>query len=158
MQLTVAGIVLLGLYLISKCHGVQMPAHLPLSTLVNARCAHQVLVAHANAIPSAWHNFPVYIDFYIHDISITKTTTITQPRTWFLSSFSHTFAWLHTWISTNVQITWKIHVSTWLLASEFKVLGKNQYAFWILRKNHPVTWIPVSTWLLCCIPVSTWLL
>ena len=62
MQLTVAGIVLskLGLYLVSNCHGVQIPAHPPLSILANAAVAssgtwqmllwHQVV--HATAIPS----------------------------------------------------------------------------------------------------------
>ena len=45
----------LGFYLISNCHGVQMPAHPPLSTLANAIVASS---GTSHCYPE-WHNFPV---------------------------------------------------------------------------------------------------
>ena len=46
----------LGLYLISNCHGVQMPAHPPLSILANAA----VKSSGTCHCYSEWRNFPVY--------------------------------------------------------------------------------------------------
>ena len=56
MQFTVAGIVLSRSCLVSKWHGVQMPAPPPLATLANAALTWS---GTCHCFPE-WHNFPVY--------------------------------------------------------------------------------------------------
>ena len=46
-----------GLYLVSSCHGVQMPADPPIATLANATLAYVCGTCHCYP---EWHNFPVY--------------------------------------------------------------------------------------------------
>ena len=84
-----------------------------------------------------------YIDLYIR---ITKNlilfilTNICMITTWFFS-FSHTFAWLQTWIFTNVSIS--THCSNCLenSCSNLIVYVKIKVAYWILPKNQVASWM-----------------
>ena len=76
MQLTVAGIVLSRPLYLSSCHGVQMPAPPPLSTLANAAVASIGLISLCNdrsiqTMRAELHNSP-FFNFFASDLLLAR--------------------------------------------------------------------------------------